>query len=528
MAHNKPCTLAILGMIVCAGLFVRSVIGLADINYLLYHGYLQDDAYYYFVIAKNIARNGLVSFDGETLTNGFHPLWQFLITPFWFLFSDENSAVLASMWLAIILNCCGIFLIFHLVKRLTNDSLIGLFAAALFSLHGTFTGDHFNGLETSLNSTLLILFCLQYLRLIENIRVTTLSGFFLFGFIASLVFLARTDNAFVVIALYLGLFFCCVKNRVGGGFLVAGFTGAAFVAPWLIWSYFHFGSIVQSSGLSGGIYWYQDWRETNTFFQNASIGIMEALRQIDIVARSFIINLKDNFGFAIGLIYIALSLASVFFIRKKNHALFSKLLLVTPFVLGLTVTFCYHTFVRAFVRIWYEAPLSIVFILIISLQICFLASLLQKKFNPLPAKMILAGGVLIFLLYFHPPLLTLKNQGKTPDYDRLLAAQWIQKNLPENTVLGAGNAGIQAYYSHRKLINLDGVVNIDAHNARMEKRFNEYLLNSGVQYILENKGGLIHYCNENPFYRCEKIAAFGKSKQPVQIVKVIPLDNEKP
>ena len=40
-----------------------------------------DDAFYYFQIARNIATGHNVTFDGETLTNGFHPLWRALLTP---------------------------------------------------------------------------------------------------------------------------------------------------------------------------------------------------------------------------------------------------------------------------------------------------------------------------------------------------------------------------------------------------------------------------------------------------------------
>lgn len=34
------------------------------------------DTFYYLTVARNVARTGMISFDGEHLTNGFHPLWQ--------------------------------------------------------------------------------------------------------------------------------------------------------------------------------------------------------------------------------------------------------------------------------------------------------------------------------------------------------------------------------------------------------------------------------------------------------------------
>lgn len=41
--------------------------------------YLEDDAYYYTVIARNISSTGVSTFDSQTLTNGYHPLWLLLL-----------------------------------------------------------------------------------------------------------------------------------------------------------------------------------------------------------------------------------------------------------------------------------------------------------------------------------------------------------------------------------------------------------------------------------------------------------------
>ena len=36
--------------------------------------FAEDDAYYYLVIARNIAHSGVSTFDQQSLTNGYHPL----------------------------------------------------------------------------------------------------------------------------------------------------------------------------------------------------------------------------------------------------------------------------------------------------------------------------------------------------------------------------------------------------------------------------------------------------------------------
>ena len=48
-------------------------------NYKYYGALTADDGYYYFVVAKNIVQHGLSSFDGHSLTNGYHPLWMLVL-----------------------------------------------------------------------------------------------------------------------------------------------------------------------------------------------------------------------------------------------------------------------------------------------------------------------------------------------------------------------------------------------------------------------------------------------------------------
>ena len=50
-----------------------------------------DDSFYYFQIARNLAAGQFSTFDGITQTNGYHPLWLLLITPFYWLMDAETA-----------------------------------------------------------------------------------------------------------------------------------------------------------------------------------------------------------------------------------------------------------------------------------------------------------------------------------------------------------------------------------------------------------------------------------------------------
>src|SRR5262249_53186180 len=51
-----------------------------------------DDSFYYYVVARNFARGQFSTFDGMNLTNGYHPIWAWLLTPtFWFVSDPTRS-----------------------------------------------------------------------------------------------------------------------------------------------------------------------------------------------------------------------------------------------------------------------------------------------------------------------------------------------------------------------------------------------------------------------------------------------------
>ena len=100
-----------------------------------------DDAFYYFQIAWHLAEGKLSTFDGGiTRTNGYHPLWLLLITPFYWIF-DKTSALFAIKAFEIMLIAGGVCLL-AAAARLARLPWILLFAAlpALYRQDGMLMG----------------------------------------------------------------------------------------------------------------------------------------------------------------------------------------------------------------------------------------------------------------------------------------------------------------------------------------------------------------------------------------------------
>ncbi len=87
-----------------------------------------DDSFYYFQIARNLAEGKFSTFDGGiTRTNGYHPLWLFLITPFYWMF-DREAALFAIKAFEIMLVAGGVALV-TAAARLARLPWVLMFAA---------------------------------------------------------------------------------------------------------------------------------------------------------------------------------------------------------------------------------------------------------------------------------------------------------------------------------------------------------------------------------------------------------------
>ena len=87
-----------------------------------------DDAFYYFQIARNLAAGKFSTFDGGiTHTNGYHPLWLLLVTPFHWVF-DKEAALFAIKAFEIMLVAGGVALV-AAAARLGRMPWVLMFAA---------------------------------------------------------------------------------------------------------------------------------------------------------------------------------------------------------------------------------------------------------------------------------------------------------------------------------------------------------------------------------------------------------------
>ena len=162
----------------------------SPVNYLL-TWFNTDDAFYYFVPARNVAMGNGLTFDGLARTNGFHPLWMFILIPI-FALPDLILPLRVLAALLILLNIGTAFLLFRLVRRYFSPGIAFLTALAFSLLPIIHNETTKGGVEAGLNVFLIVLL----LNRLAETEIRNPRAVLITSGIAALAFLARLDNLF--------------------------------------------------------------------------------------------------------------------------------------------------------------------------------------------------------------------------------------------------------------------------------------------------------------------------------------------
>lgn len=158
-----------------------------------------DDGLYYPRLAQNIVERGICSYDGVTITNGFHPLWLLLLLPIYFVIHNPWLALWGVYGVIFAVQLLSLFLFSRLAHSL-KMTLAG-WAAALFILFINIRS--FTIFFSFLESPLFLCTLLGYLLFASKEKTDRFSDpwkSFLAGGLMGLCFLARLDSFWLPVA----------------------------------------------------------------------------------------------------------------------------------------------------------------------------------------------------------------------------------------------------------------------------------------------------------------------------------------
>ena len=432
-----------------------------DIERIVY-AYIIDEAFYYFETAAHLARQGKMSFDGITSSNGFHPLWVFLLVPIYWIGLSKETSLLAGLILADVISLAAILLLFWVLRRRFNIFLAFGLTLLLFSL--TLIPLQY-GLETAvLIGSFVALLALYETRFRGPLSDVSYRDCVLLGLLLGIVVLARLDHAiFAVPFILLFLIFnwrslFLAEDRKKIALIIS--ISAALVLPYLIYNYVTTGYFVPISGLIKGIWSEEALKEATlhkTYFQAKVESFVMILTEQ-----------KDSFWPLVGsLIILWVVLA------RRRLASFKTLL---PFIFGPMMIFGYYIIFFHYPfnsPLWYYPTIWLAGLLTIALAIDMMLDYFQLPENVL-FHGILIGGLIVILVFVvvaqinrqRSFLQWARSESFEESYKFLSwrSAEYVLEHIwspgeDGKVVFASADAGVFSYLLNEPVVNLDGLIN---------------------------------------------------------------------
>ncbi|MBM4343928.1 MAG: hypothetical protein FJ100_11220 [Deltaproteobacteria bacterium] len=201
--------------------------------------FVPDDAYFYLVVARNLARFGQHTFSGVFDTDGVHPLWTWMATAAtWALDHIEPRWVASPRGLLALhyaLLAVGAWTMATAARALGGSALLAGTVATAFV--ATMAGLH---TEAAASYVVLALLSRAWLAAPRSV-----AGGTMVGALAAFAIFARLDHGFLAVAILFAWHRDAVHRRCT---LAAWLAMAMPVATWLLWHRVAFGAWVPVSG----------------------------------------------------------------------------------------------------------------------------------------------------------------------------------------------------------------------------------------------------------------------------------------
>ncbi|HVU03171.1 MAG TPA: hypothetical protein VHE30_15530 [Polyangiaceae bacterium] len=417
-----------------------------------------DDTFYYFSVARELAAGHVPSIDGESPTNGFHPLWMLLLTVFQKVCGFARGDLLplyVSFSVGALLDVYAAYLLHRILLRLRVSPLLGLLATAAFLLNPYEIEIATWGLESPLALAVSLSFveraCLAP-------RVSRGRGAFpwALGALGGLLVLSRTDHSVLVAgAVLVAALGRPRAERVG--FALRAF-GAAFsaVLPWLVYSWLTVGTILQDSSLALAVVvdrmpaaWGIARQSASLFSYRVVASLAESLSYVATFS-----------GVSWGIVLappvaIAAALSGT---RPERSRFRARVRALAPWLWPALFLFVLHACIRRVFREWYSPPF-------VALSLVVTASGLDVSLASLRRRRVTfavgaAGAAALALSWASGSV-----------FPALGFEGWVRGTGIRR---GQTDCGALSYFSTDTIVNLDGVVNHAALAALRAGRLLDY------------------------------------------------------
>lgn len=483
-----------------------------DFGTLARNGFLYDDSFYAFQIARNIADGRGMTFDGDHPTTGFQPLYVFLLVPV-FLASGGDPVMPIYVALTILALCttATAWFLFAIARRYTGRRA-ALAAAAIWAFSPVVTRQTANGLETGLAALMIALSAWYYIDRVRPADRPPPGRFFVLGLLLGITVLSRIDGLFLVLAVLLDQLL--LMRRRNTGMAAVGRLGLVPLGvvicygPWLALNMVQTGSPLQDSGaatrflsLAYSTYFHYGSTDLSTTgpdlpFLGAhlihSISTLKSVPPVHVLYRvSEKIGILLGAGGAVrlvtdvagGLLLAAAGMSILRWRRDPSRSLRRELDFLLLFFLLLLLSYSFYIFGSFFYfRYYYPLYLGACIYLAFFLE-DVAAAIRRRKLFVRRLALVGAGAYLAMFAWFSYSQ-AFRSHPIYPFYD---IASWIEKNTGEDETIGVFQCGMIGYFADRRIVNLDGKVNRDAYAALRRGNLDRYLRREGIDVVIDHK-----------------------------------------
>lgn len=299
------------------------------------------DAYYVFTVARNLASGAGLTFDGVSITTGFHPLWLAVTTAVYFL---SNS--IPTFQYAIFVVQTALFFAGHaLLLRVALRAGISIQSFLLVSIPVFVV--HLNIFQMGLENALFFFF----LCLLLYLHTRNWSRGFSFAFVTAtvlvLIYLSRLDGIFLLV-LYLPWHFA--REWRSGNFssavILPAVVTAGVLVHWII-MFAAFGTIFSTSQIAIKEYLSQTLTDAPFLIPWGTHPLTQRLQDVLVAVNIY----PDMLLKYLGLLIPASLLISVYLVARKNVV--NRMPLVLIGLMSLLQLAYYVLFFNGWIRIWY-------------------------------------------------------------------------------------------------------------------------------------------------------------------------------
>ena len=432
-----------------------------------------DDSFYYFQIARNLAEGKFSTFDGGiTRTNGYHPLWLFLITPFYWLF-DKEAALFAIKAFEIMLIAGGVALV-TAAARPAGMPWYLLFAALPMLYRRPYL---FLGMEAAAALFMLGLFFLAVMLYARD------SQRWQWPLVAVAFGLPWVRLEYAAISLAATAALCLIewsrRERAPGALLgerarsvlsikaaVPFLAAGAGILAYFAYNGIVFGGVTPVSGATKQMWSQQFWEQEGGY--------------------SFVQNFRDalqvpafDYPLSVALEVCAYVVLLWWFARRSGGRTDRLPAAFLACVFGLAVGHL-AKFAQTVLTVhpywgsdpWYFVPAYLLMTLMIPVR-CYVAGCFIRRFldsrapraaNFLSAGIVVVGAAFLFTgADFTGPFRFVDRSSESTrrgmNVTSYMGVQVMDRVLPEDSVVGSRDAGVIGYFSRFPVVSLDGLVN---------------------------------------------------------------------